>query len=323
MATIRRRGKRYQVQIRKKGHPPISKSFSDRKTAETFAKDIEGKIERGVFFDTSLAERTTFRELVELYERDVLPTKKSYQTELYYTGKLKQNLGNHTVAEIQPFVLSKYRDLRLKTLSPASVRRELGLISRIFSASEKEFGIYLPHRNPVRRIRLPKEPRGRDRRISSEEESRILGAFGNNPIMRPLVIFALETAMRRTEIARMQWKDINWKAQTLHIPDTKTDIPRTIPLSDKAVETLRSLPRRIDGEIWGLEPHSISQAFRRACKRASIEDLHFHDLRHEAISRFFEKGLNIMEVASISGHQDLRMLRRYTHIRAETLVSRL
>jgi integrase len=138
-----------------------------------------------------------------------------------------------------------------------------------------------------------------------------------------LVSFAIETGMRRGEIASMHWEHINWSSQTLSIPITKTEIPRTIPLSHKAIATLRSLPRRIDGLVWGVRPDSITQAFERACKREGIEDLRFHDLRHEATSRFFEKGLNVMEVSSITGHQDLRMLKRYTHIRPESLVDRL
>ena len=141
--------------------------------------------------------------------------------------------------------------------------------------------------------------------------------------MRSLVSFAIETGMRQGEIAPMRWDHINWQCQTLKIPETKTDTPRTIPLSKKALEALRELPRCLDGVVWGLQPHSISQAFRRACRRVGIENLHFHDLRHEATSRFFEKGLNTMEVSSITGHQDLRMLKRYTHIRAESLVNRL
>lgn len=323
MPTIRKRGSKYQVQIRKKGYPPISKSFSDRKTAETFAKDAEAKIERGAFQDATTAERTTFRELVVMYEQQVLPAKKSHATELYYTGTLKRELGDYAVSQIQPVVLSRYREARLKSLSPATVRRELGLISRILSASEKEFGIYLPHGNPVRRVRLPKEPLGRERRIYPEEEAKVLVALQENPVMQALVSFAIETGMRQGEVARMRWDHVNAKARTLQIPQTKTDVPRNIPLSAKALQALEGLPRQPDGAVWGLEPHSISQAFRRACKRAGIEDLRFHDLRHEATSRFFEKGFNTMEVSSITGHQDLRMLKRYTHIRAESLVDRL
>ena len=86
---------------------------------------------------------------------------------------------------------------------------------------------------------------------------------------------------------------------------------------------MKKLPRRFDGLVWGVRPDSMTQAFERACKRAGIENLRLHDLRHEATSRFFEKGLNVMEVSAITGHQDLRMLKRYTHIRPESLVDRL
>ncbi|BBF65303.1 site-specific integrase [Acidithiobacillus sp. 'AMD consortium'] len=102
-------------------------------------------------------------------------------------------------------------------------------------------------------------------------------------------------------------------------PDSKTGDPRRVPLSSRALAVLDALPRRMDGEVWGVRADSITQAFARACHRAGIEDLRFHDLRHEATSRFFEKGLNPMQVAAITGHKTLQMLKRYTHLRAEDL----
>ncbi len=142
------------------------------------------------------------------------------------------------------------------------------------------------------------------------------------------MILAVETGMRRGEICRIILHDINLDKSVLRIPDSKNGNPRTIPLSDQAKSTLTAIinlndPPHASMPVVEIMPDSITQAFNRACKRAGIENLRFHDLRHEATSRFFEKGLNVMEVASITGHQDLRMLRRYTHIRAETLVDRL
>lgn len=128
---------------------------------------------------------------------------------------------------------------------------------------------------------------------------------------------------RRGEIVGMLWSHIDLLKQTLYIPYTKTDITRTIPLSSNAVRILSNLPRRVDNKVFNLKPDSITQAFDRACKRAGIQDLRFHDLRHEATSRLFEIGLNVMEVASITGHRDLRMLNRYTHIKPELLAKKL
>ncbi len=325
MPSIIKRGKRYRALIRKKGYPAISKSFSDRKSAETFAKDIESRIERGVFIDSFLAEKTTLFDLVERYELEISPSKKGHRIDLHVAKPLKMALGEYNLSQIQPFLVSQYRDRRLKKVKPATVKRELGLLSRVLTASEKEFGIYLPHGNPVRKVRIPKEPPGRDRRLQEDELEKLLIQFSQNQRMKQIVLLAIETGMRRGEICRIRPQDIDWGKSILIIPETKNGIPRTIPLSSMARSALRDAvtTSKASSCVFDVEPHSITQAFNRACKRAGIDNLRFHDLRHEATSRFFEKGLNVMEVASITGHQDLRMLRRYTHIRAETLVDRL
>jgi len=138
-----------------------------------------------------------------------------------------------------------------------------------------------------------------------------------------IIEFALETAMRRGELVDMRWTHVDLAKRILHVPVTKTETPRYIPLSTKAAEILRGLPRRIDGRVFGVRPQSITQAFERACSRAKIVNLTFHDLRHEATSRLFERGLNPMQVAAITGHKTLQMLKRYTHLRAIDLVALL
>jgi integrase len=211
MPSIRKRGSRYHVQIRKKGYPPITKSFSSLRLAKTFAKDAESKIERGVFRDTTLAETTTFLELAERYEREILPTKKGFKIELYNIKPLKRALGTYMLKEITPFLISRHRDSRLKEVKPATAKRELGLLSRILSAGEKDFGIHLPHGNPVRLVRIPSEPPGRDRRPTVAE----LDLLYADCTVGGLVKFAVETGMRRGEIASMDWGHINWDTSTL------------------------------------------------------------------------------------------------------------
>ncbi len=136
--------------------------------------------------------------------------------------------------------------------------------------------------------------------------------------------------MRRGEIAAMRWDHLDGpsgpqcrQARVLLIPETKTGTPRRIPLSTTAVAILDALPRRIDGHVWSMRPDSISQAFERVCKAAGITGLTFHDLRHEAASRLSEKGFGAMEVAAITGHKTMQMLKRYTHLRAEDLAELL
>jgi integrase len=207
--------------------------------------------------------------------------------------------------------------------SPITIKRRLALLSHLYKVAEREWGMG-GLVNPVPHVSMPRVANARDRRLINDEQARLLAAahaYGGE--IGPLIAWAIETAMRRGEIAAMRWDHLDRKARVLLIPETKTGTPRRVPLSTAALGVLDSLPRRIDGRVWGMRPDSISQAFERVCKAAGIEGLTFHDLRHEATSRLFEKGLDPMEVAAITGHKTLQMLKRYTHLRAEDLVGRL
>ncbi len=130
------------------------------------------------------------------------------------------------------------------------------------------------------------------------------------------------TGMRRGELLRAQWADIDPQKRILHVPMTKNGHPRTIPLSSAALKIIDALPRNND-RLFALSANAVRLAWGRLAKRAGVVDLHFHDLRHEAISRFFEKGLSVPEVALISGHRDVRMLFRYTHLKPEDVAAKL
>jgi len=129
--------------------------------------------------------------------------------------------------------------------------------------------------------------------------------------------------MRRGELLSIEWSDVDLDRRTIHLENTKNGSPRTVPLSTRALEICTTIPRDISGRVFPIHKQAVRGLWLRACKRANIENLHFHDLRHEATSRFFEKGLNVMEVAAITGHKDLRMLQRHTHLRAEDLAKKL
>jgi integrase len=322
MATIRKRstskGTKYQVQIRKKGHQPISKSFANYKDARTFAKETESKIERSVFQSGEDAETVLFGELAERFLGEVLIHKKGYDKERYNIRPVINNLRDHTLISVRPHVVGAYMKHRLSQVSPATVRRELGLISRILVSAERDFGIYLPQGNPVTKIKKPTET-ARERRPSSEE----LELLEKDRTIGHYVIFAVETGMRRGEIANIKEGHLSGNIKNLlYVPETKTDIPRTIPLSRRAQEALEELLGAING-CGKIAAESVSQAFSRACMRHGIDGLRFHDLRHEATSRFFEKGFNIMEVSLITGHRSMAMLNRYTHLKPESLLQRL
>lgn len=323
MATIRKRGDSYHVQIRKKGYPTVTKSFLLLADAQKWARSVERDIDKGVFQDTATAENSTLGDILDSYAKKILPSKKSRKTVLSQIRVIKPLLGNYSLSKLSPALLSKFRDQRLESVDAQTVRKDLSLLHRVVVTAVKDWGISLPLGNPVALVRLPSQPNGRDRRLETGEEEKLLKALKDTPTVRTIVELALETAMRRGEIAAMKWEHVNLKARTLLIPDTKTGTPRTVPLSTKAIALLSNLPRNIKGVVFDVAPDSITQAFDRACTRAELEGLRFHDLRHEATSRLFEKGLNPMEVATITGHKDLRMLRRYTHLRAEDLARKL
>lgn len=173
--------------------------------------------------------------------------------------------------------------------------------------------------NPVLAVRKPAPGKARDRRLLPDEEKRLLGECA--PVLKAIILFALETGMWRGEIQKLRWKDVELIKCTAQLLDTKNREDRTIPLSSRAIAVLKGLPRNINGKLF--PGTDISHSFTAACKRAAIKDLRFHDLRHEATSRFFEKGLNPMQVSAITGHKTLQMLKRYTHLRAEDLAKLL
>ncbi len=322
MATFLKRGDlQWQAKIRRKGFPSQTKTFNTRADAEFWARQLENEMDRGVFLSRKEAENTTLTEALDRYENEVSALKKGYPQERKRIRQWKNHpLAKRFLATLRSADFAQYRDDRLKSVSPTTVRLELAIISHLFEVARKEWGME-GKINPVKSIRLPKPSEARDRRVNKQELESLLQKT-DSPY-REIFQFAIETGMRRGEIAAMRWEHVNLKKRTLSIPETKTGKSRIVPLSNMATEILSTANRRIDGAVWGVGADSISHAFSDACKKAAIGDLRFHDLRHEATSRFFEQGLNVMEVSAITGHQTLQMLRRYTHLKAEDLVKRL
>ena len=197
-------------------------------------------------------------------------------------------------------------------------------MGNIFETALKEWDIPIGS-NPVRFIAKPKENKPRDRRLEEDEEQRLLNSCrqSRNIYLLALVIVAIETGMRRGELLSLQRKDVSFIKRTAYLPMTKNGSPRTVPLSTRAISVLDTLPINFSGYVFPVSITALRGLWIRTCKRAGINNLHFHDLRHEATSRFFELGLNVMEVAAITGHKDLRMLQRYTHLKAEDLAKKL
>lgn len=337
MATIRKRGDlQWQAQVRRVGYPDQSKTFETRAAAERWARTVERDLDQGLYMPRQEAERTTIHDLAERYRTDVLPTKRAN----WIAGALAaldDGLGKYSLTALTPKMIATYRDTQLRQVSASTVRQRLGLLSRMIDLAGKEWGIPLAA-NPCAMVSKPVSDDARDRRLEPGELDRLL--VESSPHLAVLVRLAIETAARLGELLALKWADVDLARRVMILrgierddglkQKTKNkDAFRAVPLSSIAVglfEELRKLPISITGRVfwWWARTDSFNKTWTRACVRAGIADLRFHDLRHEATSRLFERGVfDSMEVASITGHKTLAMLKRYTHLKAEDLARKL
>ncbi|WP_434627775.1 site-specific integrase [Chromobacterium sp. CV08] len=273
------------------------------------------------------------KETLGIYRDRISILKKGYAQERYRIEQISRSfLGDLTTREITSVDIASYRDQRLaqnnpktgKPLSTATVRLEMSLLSNCFDIARIEWG--LCDSNPVSNVRKPKIPPGRDRRITPREERLILryAHAHSNPQLYSIVVIALQTAMRQGEILNMRWEYINLKTRVVHLPETKNGTKRDVPLSLKARDALIRLGVQTKGRVFGYSSAGFKSTWRVMMQALDIQDLHFHDARHEAISRLFElNSLDMMEISAISGHKSLSMLKRYTHLKAHKLVRKL
>jgi len=321
MASITKRNGRYHVRIRKTGFPTQCNSFSLRKDAERWTREIERLNENGYQFGCS----ETVSDLLDRYLKEITPQKRCAKIERYRIGKLQSStLASIALDKLRPQHISAYRDERLKHVAPSTCIWDLSIVSHAISTAIRDWGYALAV-NPVEKVRKPVRETGRNRRLKIGEQQNLLEACrrSDNPYLAPLVEFAIETGMRRGELLSTHWANVFIDKRIIHLPITKNGSSRDVPLSNRARDILADLPRGLSEAVFPIHFEALKGLWKRACKRAEIEDLHFHDLRHEATTRFFEKGLNVMEVATITGHKDLRMLQRYTHLSATDLAAKL
>jgi len=320
MATVRKQRDKWQAQVRLKGVKPIAKSFTKKADALAWSRVTESRITLGSYVDPREAERTLVSDVIDRYLVLLNKRNKADASLKSRCKRLRRSLGAFSLSRLCVLHLSEYRDQRLEVANPATVIHELSLLRRILRLANTEWAIPFPQGIPA--IRLPKMPRGRVRRLADGEEQRLLSMCASDAVLQKYILLAIESAMRRSELIAMRWDDIDWENSTLSIPKTKNGISRVIPLSQKALITLQSISRT-EEHVFSISATAVSQRFGKTCKKARICDLRLHDLRHEGISRLFELGLNQMEVATISGHQTVSMLARYTHLDVNHLSTRM
>jgi integrase len=325
MASIRKHKEKWQARI-KRGAIVTEKSFINKRDAERWARHIEAEIECGDYRppkpDRPDKAEVTLHDLLDRYDLEVAPTHRS-GTSHFNIRVLKRTMADIPLSKFDAQSVARWRDERLKSVKPPTVARNLNTLSAILNHARKEWRYSIA--NPIHDIKRPAQGQPRTRRLHDGEEGQMIEAM--EPHYARVVRFALATGMRRGEVLSLTWRNIDVLGRVALLPMTKNGTARRVPLSSVALKVLeeeRQAPvQSISGVVFDIHPVAMDKAWRRGCKTTGIVDLHFHDLRHEAVSRLFERGLNMMEVAAVSGHKTLSMLQRYTHLKAEDLAVKL
>jgi len=338
MATIEQRGPyQWRAKVRRKGFPTQSGTFDYKVEAEAWARDIEGDMDKRVFVDRSLADRETLKDVIDRYLKNETPKHKGAQAEKLRLEKFKRDekdLCDYAMANLRTEYFEKYRDQRLKIVKPGTVKRELNLLHSVIEHSRRRLALL---ENPISDVKRPKVRDERITRFHKGEEERLLVALDEcrNEFIKPAVIIALETAMRRGELLSLKWDDVDLTAKAAQLHDTKNGEHRDVPLTKVAIAELRGMKKArdkkqkedkvvsLDQRVFPISAESLKNAWERARKRAGLEHFNFHDLRHEAISRLFEAGFDAQVVRAVSGHKDMQSLKRYVNLKVSDLAKML
>ena len=337
MASIQKRNSSYRVRITRQGKSTICATFYSRLEAVQWAKQIEAELRLGIHQDTAqnpISPTMPFRKAVEKYIPSHSIYKGNHKTEAGILRILATRWEDRNLSVIskQDIVLLK-DDLLGKGRAASTVNHYLNALSQLYQIAINEWGLKLS--NPITGIKRMSEPQGRMKRLSIEAEATLLACCHELHLdyLADIIAVAIETGMRCGEILSMRWEDVDFINRRVLLRDTKNGDSRQVPLSSRVKIILEQLTSRDTGDLvfpycrWTIRRHYTRVVKQSAKAHKGVQnpftDLRFHDLRHEALSRLSDKGLNVIEIAHISGHRTLTMLRRYTHPCHETLLGKL
>lgn len=312
MAFIRKRGNKFQAQVRRAGFQGITKSFERLTEAKARARSQEIYFDRGEAGNQKPTD-VPLSSILSRYLLEITPNKKSASGESRRIKRLlKDEIARQTLRKLTPVKLAAFRDRRVKD-GVRTAAYDLQVIRHALNVARAEWGVTIPN-NPVEAICLPRPPKPRERRLKPCEYELLLFDAENSrsQFLKPLIIIAVETGMRLGELLSLTWSDVDIDSGIAVLKDTKNGESRAVPLSLAALDALKILPVN-QTSLFATNYYAVKSAWQRLCKRCGINDLRFHDLLHEAISRFFEKGLTLPEVTMLSGHKTKAQVLRYAH----------
>lgn len=317
MASIRKLGKRWRAEIARKGVRK-SKVFATRQEAKDWAAHEEFLITGG----EKVAATLTLGEVFDRYAREVSPTKRGRRWEQIRLEKLRCDpIARKRLSDVSAAVLAIWRDTRLLSVAPNTVRREMALLSAVFTQCVREWGLL--RLNPLATVKKPAPGKPRDRLPTPDEIDRLRAAAGNLSTYTGRAfhafLFSCETAMRAGEICGLRWEHIN--GRVAHLPLTKNGASRDVPLSSRALALLDELRGR--PKVFDMVPSQLDANWRKLRAKAGVEGLNFHDARAQACVTL-SRVLDPFELARVTGHKDLRvLLNTYYRKSAERIADKL
>ncbi len=320
----------YTATVRVKGYPSISRTFDTKTEAKIWAAEVEAEMRRGRYKDFTMAEKLTLEMALEKYFSSIssLKAERTSVRDKFSINAIKKNFDiTLTLNEITPKKVAAYRDRRLKAVTPSTLQKELALLSHLFNVANKEWGI--PLDNPVSQIKKPLINNSRAIFLTEHQVKKLLDAAkkSRNVKLFPYLTLLLHTAMRPGEAAGLKWNQVFFKDKGVLLTSTKNHSGRWIPLTNTPLEMLYKLHEsEAPRNEWVFLPVNPSKrlllapanlfrgAWKNARRRAGLEHVHLHDLRHTAASHLLKAGVDIRVVQEILGHKTLQMVIRYTHL---------
>lgn len=318
----------WRVMVRVKGHPAQTATFERKRDAEQWAQKTEAAIREGQHFPERAARRRTVADLLDRYITEQCPSRKDARNRVQQLGWWRDQIGSLTLVDLSPSAINKAIVELLATptryardRSPATANRYLAALSHALSVAVKEWEWL--EASPMPKVTKKREPRGRTRFLDDgkhgdNERARLLAACDEGPpFLRPVVMVALATGMRRGEILGLRWHDVDLATGTVTLNETKNGERRVVPVTGAALGELQAWARAHRGVGRAhVFPGTTSfhHAFDRAVERAGVEDFKFHDLRHTCASHLAMSGAPLLDIAAVLGHKTLSMVKRYAHL---------
>ena len=300
---------------------------TNKKRAQIIEAKIRTEIVDGKYFEKPIGETKTFKDMMEKFMKEHAP-KRTVSMQNSYFASLKHLLpyfGSSKLSTITPKMISDYKVLRYgEGAKPSSINKELAMLSKAFNLAVKEWE-WLKE-NPISKVKKERENNQRDRWLSEDEEKRMLESSSKR--LWDIIVFDLHTGLRQDELLSLQWARVDLFRKTIIIQESKNGKPRTIPLNRVAFDILaeKSKIRNIKYDFvftsrigTKINCHNLRRIFKIAVKKAGIQDIRFHDLRHTFATRLAQSGVDIYKISKLLGHQSITMTQRYAHHCPESL----